>query len=152
MSGGVTETVRSAYLAATRISATPGVSGISALWATATSIPAQSAGAWVYYRITATNDVPEQTVSDEMSYNLPVAVTIEDIQGLGTFSSYVGDAVTTNGVVTADFGSTFVIQDGTGQRTGLWVEGVEAPALGTLVEVSGIVQELDSNTTPSSVR
>ncbi len=117
------------------------------VFATATAIPAQIAGATIYYTVTADNDLPDQTVSDELSFSLPYTVTIQDIQGLGTVSPHVGHEVIVSGVVTADFGSSFVIQDGSGQRSGLWVEGVAAPALGMNVEVRGQVQELDSNTT-----
>jgi len=116
-------------------------------YATVSPIPAQAAGAMVFYRVTAANDVPDQTVSDEMSFGLPYSLTIADVQGTGSASPHVGHDVTVSGVVTADFGSTFVIQDGAGARSGLWVEGAAAPALGTEVEVSGLVQEIDFNTT-----
>ncbi len=117
------------------------------VFATATSIPAQVAGVTVYYTVTADNDIPDQSVSDELSFSLPFTVTVQDIQGLGTVSPHLGHEVITSGVVTADFGSAFVIQNGNGSYSGLWVEGVAAPALGMLVEVRGQVQELDSNTT-----
>ncbi|MBU8870220.1 MAG: endonuclease [Gemmatimonadales bacterium] len=116
-------------------------------FATISPIPAQTAGTTVFYQVTAGNDIPAETVSEEMSYSLPYTVTIQDIQGLGTVSPYAGVDVITSGVVTADFGSAFVIQDGTGQYCGLWVEGAVAPALGTEVQVQGLVQEIDSNTT-----
>ncbi len=117
------------------------------VFATATAIPAQIAGATIYYTVTADNNLPDQTVSDELSFSLPFTVTVQDIQGVGAVSPHVGDEVIVSGVVTADFGATFVIQAGTGPYSGLWVEGVAAPALGTLVEVRGEVQELDGNTT-----
>ena len=55
-------------------------------------------------------------------------------------------------MVTAGFGSSFVIQNGDGVHSGVWVEGAAAPALGTLVEVQGLVQELDANTTISAAQ
>ena len=116
-------------------------------WATTAPIPGQSAGVTVYYTVTAANDVPATTVSVESSYSLPVALTIQEIQGLGVSSPYAGQEVITTGVVTADYGSAFVVQDGLGQRSGLWVQGAAAPALGTEVEVRGLVQEIDANTT-----
>jgi len=122
------------------------------IYATATAIPAQLAGATVYYTITADNDIPAQTVSAELSYSLPTVVTVQAIQGVGTVSPLLGQTVVTNGVVTAGFGTTFVIQDGTGARSGLWVEGAAAPAVGSLVEVRGVVQENDANTTLGSVQ
>ena len=121
-------------------------------YSTATSIPAQVAGATVFFAVTAANDVPAETVSEELSYTLPYTLAISDIQGVGTISPYVGIEVTTSGVVTADFGTAFVIQDGTGQRSGLWIEGVAAPALGTEVELSGLVEEIDANTTISGAQ
>ena len=47
------------------------------IYATATAIPAQLAGATVYYTITADNDIPAQTVSAELSYSLPTVVTVQ---------------------------------------------------------------------------
>lgn len=121
-------------------------------YATTTPIPAQADGVTIYFGVTAGNDVPAETVSVEMSYSLPYMVTVPDIQGLGAVSPHSGHEVVTSGVVTAGFGSVFVIQDGTGQHTGLWVEGAPAPALGTEVEVRGLVLEIDSNTTLSGAR
>jgi endonuclease I len=119
-------------------------------YATATPIPAQTAGAMVFYRVTAANDVPDQTLSDELSFGLPYTLTIADVQGTGLASPHVGHDVNVSGVVTADFGSSFVVQDGTGVRSGLWVTGASAPTLGTEVELSGLVQEIDGNTVLTS--
>jgi endonuclease I len=121
-------------------------------YATTSPIPGQVAGTTVYFTVTGVNDIPAETVSEEMSYGLPYAVTVQDIQGLGATSPHVGHSVITSGVVTADFGSAFVIQDGTGQRSGLWVEGAVAPAVGTEIEVCGLVQEIDANTTLTGAR
>ena len=110
-------------------------------------IAAHSAGDVIYYEIVASNDVPDATTTDEASYKLPYAVTVAEIQGGGATSPYAGDEVITTGVVTADFGSTFLIQDGTGIHSGVWVTGVAAPALGTETEIRGVVQEVDGNTT-----
>ena len=117
------------------------------VFATATAIPGQAAGATVFYAVTADNDVPAQTVSGELSYTLPSAATIAAIQGAGTVSPLVGQVVATSGVVTAAFGTTFVIQDGSGARSGLWVSGPAAPAVGSQVDVLGTVAEINSNTT-----
>lgn len=117
------------------------------LYQTTAPIPGQTAGATVYYAITADNAIPAQTVSPEQSYSLPVTATIAAIQGAGLDSPYAGQAVVTAGVVTANFGSTFTVQDGAGARSGLWVTGVAAPAVGTAVELFGTVAESDGNTT-----
>jgi len=121
-------------------------------YTTASPIPAQTSGTTVYYTVTAANDLPAETVSAELSYSLPFTVTVQDIQGLGTISPHTGHEVITSGVVTADFGTSFVIQDGTGQHSGVWVTGTTAPALGTRIEVRGQVQELDANTTISGAQ
>ncbi|MBK7188925.1 MAG: endonuclease [bacterium] len=115
-------------------------------WVTAASLPAQSAGATVYYAVTAANSIPAQTVSPQQSYALPTVVAVAAIQGAGAASTYIGQTVVTSGVVTAGFGTTFTIQDGAGARSGLWVSGVAAPATGTLVEVRGVVAETNGNT------
>jgi len=117
------------------------------LYQTTAPIPGQAAGATVYYTVTAANAIPAQTVSPEQSYSLPVAATIAAIQGAGTASPYAGQSVVTAGVVTAAFGSTFTVQDGAGARSGLWVTGVAAPAVGAAVELFGTVAESDGNTT-----
>ncbi|MFT5232226.1 MAG: endonuclease I [Candidatus Krumholzibacteriia bacterium] len=116
---------------------------------TFSAIPAQSAGVVIYYEVVADNDIPDQTTSDEASYSLPYNLTITEIQGVGAVSPYVGDEVITSGVVTADFGTSFVIQDGTGIHSGVWVSGTIAPFVGIedISMVRGIVQEIDGNTT-----
>ncbi len=116
-------------------------------YTTVAGIPAQVAGATIYYAITASNDLPADSLTDEMSFLLPFTVTVQDIQGLGATSPHVGHEVITSGVVTAAFGTTFVVQDGSGQYSGVWVDGVAAPAVGNAVEVRGLVQEIDANTT-----
>jgi endonuclease I len=116
-------------------------------WVTATTIPGQAAGTTVYYAVTAANDVPAESVSAEFSYGVPLVVTVAAIQGAADASPYAGQSVTTSGVVTAAFGSTFVIQDGAGARSGLWVTGAAAPALGLQVDLNGVVAEVDGNTT-----
>ena len=121
--------------------------GAGSTYTTTAPIPGQAAGATVYFTVTAANDIPDQTVSPQQSYGLPTLVTVQDIQGLGTVSPLAGQTVVTAGVVTAGFGTTFVIQDGAGARSGLWVEGAAAPAVGTAVELRGVVQESDANTT-----
>jgi endonuclease I len=112
-----------------------------------TTIPGQSAGANVYYQISATNDEPATGLSDVFGYSLAFLISIQDIQGTGSVSPYVGQDIITEGVVTAAFSGTWVIQDGSGARSGLWVEDASAPALGTHVAIQGMVQEIAGNTT-----
>ncbi len=116
-------------------------------YTTATAIPGQIAGSIVFYQVSATNDVPATATTDELSYGLPWTLTIGDIQGTGIVSPHVGHSILTGGIVTANYNSTWVIQDGTGTRSGVWVEGGVAPALGSNVTITGVVQELNGNTT-----
>lgn len=118
---------------------------------TSAAIPAQSAGTTVFYNITAINANAVQTVSGTQNFGVPNTVTIAAIQGTGATSPLAGQTAVTTGVVTGSFGTTFVIQDGTGARSGLWVSDVlAAPAVGALVEVNGVVLEVSGNTTLTS--
>ncbi len=121
------------------------------IYTTSSPIPGQTAGTNVYYQISATNDEPATSYSEIFSYGVPFTVSIQDIQGSGTTSPHVGHDVITEGIVTADFSGTWVIQDGSGARSGLWIQGVAAPALGTSVVIQGAVQEISGNTTITSV-
>lgn len=113
---------------------------------TSAPIPAQAGGTTVYYAVTAINANAAQTVSPQQNFGVPNTVTIAAIQGAGAASPYAGQTALTAGVVTAAYGTTWVIQDGTGARSGLWVTGAAAPAVGTQVEVNGVVAEVDGNT------
>ncbi len=119
---------------------------VGSTYQTTAAIPAQAAGATVYYTVTAINANAAQTVSPQSSFGIPNTVTIAAVQGTGAASPYLGQTALTSGVVTAAFGTTWVIQDGAGARSGLWVTGAAAPAVGSLVEVSGVVQEVSGNT------
>jgi endonuclease I len=118
---------------------------------TSSAIPAQTAGTTVFYTITAVNANTGQTVSGVQNFGVPNTVTIAAIQGTGVTSPLAGQTAVTTGVATGVFGTTFVIQDGTGARSGLWVTGAAAaPAVGSLVQVTGVVAEVSSNTTLTS--
>ncbi len=114
------------------------------------AIAGQVAGTDVFYQISASNDEPATALSEIFSYSIPFIVSIQDIQGTGTVSPHSGLEVITEGTVTASYSGTWVIQDGSGIRSGLWVEGVAAPALGTDVVVQGTVEEIAGNTTLTS--
>jgi len=115
-----------------------------------TQIPGVGPGQAVFFQVSVTDDDGNTTDSAVQSFSIAQLVTVSDIQGTGTTSPYVGSTVSCFGVVTADYGSHWVIQDGTGTRSGLWVSGGSAPALGTEVEVQGQVAEIDGNTTLTS--
>ncbi len=112
-------------------------------YGTETSIPSQSAGTTVYFKIEAINDLPGTSVSDVESYSLPYTLTIAEIQGAGSASPYDGYSAITSGVVTARYGSYFTLQDGTGARSGIWARGLSAPSVGDTVTIRGAVTESD---------
>lgn len=111
------------------------------VYETDTAIPGQSEGVTVFFEIEATNDVPASSISDVLSYSIPVSVTIHDIQGEAVSSPYDGQPVVTHGVVTFQHASSYVIQDSMGPWTGLWVSGSPAPSVGDSVTVYGTVNE-----------
>jgi len=116
------------------------------IWSTSSPIPALTGGTIVYFEIEATNDVPSSTTSSVQNYSVVDDVTIADIQGQSASSPYVGATLRTTGVVTAVFGSAFVVQDGIGPWSGLWVDGA-APGLGDEITVQGLVTEDPDGTT-----
>jgi len=74
--------------------------------------------------------------------------SISEIQGQGSASPFDGQEVTTTGIVTASFvtganaTSAYFIQDGTGQRSGIYVfDGEFSPAVGDEVEITATVDE-----------
>lgn len=118
---------------------------------TATPIPPQVAGTTVYYRVEASNDLPATTISPLASYAIGYELTVHQVQGEAASSPYNGQIVTTQGVVTAAFGTTFVIQDGEGAWNGLWVRAASAPALGDSLSVTGRVSESDGGSAGNTV-
>jgi endonuclease I len=141
-----TSTVTSVVLSwGTSPSSLPNEIGMSPIdgstYATASSIPSQTAGTTVYFKIRAWNDAPAMTLSAVQSYSLPLDVTIRAIQGEVPASPYDGALVTTHGIVTARYPSSFVIQDGSGAWNGVWVQGAVIPAIGDSVAVRGLVTE-----------
>jgi endonuclease I len=108
---------------------------------TGTPVPGQQAGTTVYYKVRAVNAAPATSTSGIQSYALPYDLTIYEIQGQATSSPYNGSAAITQGVVTARYGSYFVIQDGNGPWTGIWVQGSAVASVGDSVTIRGTVSE-----------
>lgn len=68
--------------------------------------------------------------------------TIAEIQGEAAASPFVGEVVTTTGIVTAVDGLGYFIQDGTGMWSGIYVYDSDfTPALGDEVELTAEVEE-----------
>lgn len=70
------------------------------------------------------------------------AQTIYDIQGQADASPYVGESVTTKGIVTATYSSAYCIQDGDSAWTGLYVyDYSNTPSVGDSIEITGTIAE-----------
>jgi endonuclease I len=113
-------------------------------YVTTAAVPAQSEGTTVYYQVQATSSTPVTTTSSISTYFLSYAITIHQIQGEVTASPYAGLGVITRGVVTARLGTCFVIQDGAGAWSGLWVRSSATPAVGDSIAVRGQITESDA--------
>ncbi len=122
-------------------------------------IPAQAEENYVYYKVVA----DDGSVTDESvvySYYIPPTfngelVTIYDIQGQTTHSPMADQIedeggiedlnygeVSTSGVVTANFGTNYFIQDGEGAWNGLLVyDPSRNPQIGDSIIITGIVKE-----------
>lgn len=117
------------------------------IYTTTTAIPSQTVGTTIYFQVSASNSDLATSYSAIQSYGIPYTVSIQDIQGTGLTSPLLGNEVITDGTVTAVFDGTWVIQDGSGVRSGLWIEDAAAPAVGTYVVLQGEVAEVSGNTT-----
>lgn len=110
------------------------------------AIPGQGQGVTVYYQIEAT-DGANQNQSVAYNFYVPKVfsgtfVSIYDIQGQQDDSPYKGQVVSTSGVVTGNFGSSYFIQDGTGDWNGLYVyESGRNPSIGDSVVITGTIDE-----------
>ncbi len=114
-------------------------------YTTNAAITSQSEGATVYYRVQASSDAPAVSLSELQSYALPFDLTIHEIQGESASSPYDSSQVLTRGIVTAQYGSYFVIQDGGGPWNGMWARGAVVPPLNDSVTVRGRVTESDGS-------
>ena len=109
-------------------------------------IPGQAEDATIYYKIVAA-DVDFEKTSVVYNYYVPKVFTgaltsIYDIQGQQDASPYDGQVVSTTGVVTANFGSSYFIQDGYGEWNGLMVyESGRNPFVGDSVIITGTIAE-----------
>ncbi len=115
------------------------------------TIPGWSGGTTIYYRIEATD--ANGTVSS-IIYNYYVApvfsgtlTSIYDIQGQTNDSPFAGQVVSTSGVVTANFGETYFIQDGSGAWNGLFIyDPGRNPSIGDSIIVTGLIEEYYTKT------
>ncbi|MCD4731542.1 MAG: endonuclease, partial [Bacteroidales bacterium] len=109
-------------------------------------IPGQNGSETVYYKIVASDGI---NTSSSIVYNYYVSpvftgniITIYDIQGQTDVSPYDGEIVNTTGVVTANFGDSYFIQDGFGAWNGLFIyDAGRNPSIGDSVVLTGLVEE-----------
>ena len=119
-------------------------------------IPGQEEGVTIYYQITAVDGIEENS---SVVYNFYVPkiftgdiVSIYDIQGQQASSPYDGQVVSTTGVVTANFGTSYFIQDGTGGWNGLFIyESGRNPAVGDSIVLTGKISEYYDKTEMSDI-
>lgn len=119
-------------------------------------IPAQAEDATVYYQITAMDGVEE---SSSVIYNFYVPkifvgdlVSIYDIQGQQDVSPYADQIVSTTGVVTANFGTFYYIQDGSGTWNGLNIyESGRNPSVGDSIVITGKIEEYFDKTEMTTI-
>jgi endonuclease I len=110
------------------------------------AIPGQSQGLKIYYQIDATDGT---NLNQSVTYNFDIQkifagtlISIYDIQGQQDESPYKGQVVSTSGVVTGNFGSSYFIQDGTGDWNGLFIyELGRNPSIGDSVILTGTIDE-----------
>ncbi len=114
-------------------------------------IPGQSGETTVFYKIVAEDGT--NTISS-ITYNYYVApvfsgeiISIYDIQGQVDDSPYVDQIVSTSGIVTANFGETYFIQNGMGAWNGLFVyDPGRNPSIGDSIIVTGLIEEYYNKT------
>ncbi|MEN8223971.1 MAG: endonuclease [Bacteroidota bacterium] len=119
-------------------------------------IPGQAEDVTVYYKIVAA-DINNENTSVVYNYYVPkiftgTIVSIYDIQGQQPASPYDGQIVSTTGVVTANFGSSYFIQDGSGGWNGLFIyESGRNPSVGDSIVLTGEISEYYGKTEMSDI-
>lgn len=117
------------------------------LYKTETPIPDQAEGTEVFYAITAVNSNSAMSVTPEQSYTVKSypEVSIYDIQYTTDESGdspYLGQTVTTTGIVTAYEEGAYFVQNGQGPWNGVYVYDYNnSPSIGDEVEFSALVDE-----------
>ncbi len=106
----------------------------------------QTANSNIYFKITANDGINSHTsiiykIFIPDVYNGGI-IKIYDIQGQTTQSPYNGQYVTTSGIVTANFGDGYFLQDGQGEWNGIYVYDKERnPTIGDSIVIRGLVTE-----------
>lgn len=119
-------------------------------------IPGQNQGTTIYFKLEAQNGTETYTT---VTYNFYVPNTfngeitpIYDIQGQEASSPFNGQVVSTTGIVTANFGSNYFIQDGPGAWNGLFVyDPGRNPSVGDSIVLTGTIAEYYDKTEIKSI-
>jgi hypothetical protein len=114
-------------------------------------VPGQNGAETVYFQIVASDGT---NTASSIVYNYYVApifngqiTSIYEIQGQTDVSPYEDQIINTTGIVTANFGSSYFIQDGFGEWSGLFVyDGGRNPSIGDSVVVTGLIDEYYNKT------
>ncbi len=120
------------------------------------TIPGQAEGQTIYYQILA-NDGTNESLSVVYNFFVPKTftgelVSIYDIQGQQDDSPYDGETVSTTGIVTGNFGTSYFIQDGTGLWNGLFIyESGRNPSIGDSVIITGEITEYYGKTEMANI-
>lgn len=110
-------------------------------------IPGQTGETTIYYNIVATDDGANTATSINYNYYVAPVFTgeiesIYDIQGQINVSPFEGQIVSTTGVVTANFGENYFIQNGQGEWNGLFIfDPGRNPSIGDSIIVTGLIEE-----------
>ena len=109
-------------------------------------IPPQAENTTIYFKVNADNgSISSSSIPYEIY--IPYIYTgstssIYDIQGQTATSPYINQTVTTTGIVTANFGNGYYIQDGIGEWNGIFVyDGGRNPTIGDSIVITGTVDE-----------
>ena len=119
-------------------------------------IPGQAEDATIYYKVVGYDDTESNST---VTYNFYVPkifsgelISIYDIQGQQDDSPYDGQVVSTSGVVTGNFGSSYFIQDGSGLWNGLFIyESGRNPQIGDSVIITGKITEYYNKTEMTNI-
>lgn len=108
-------------------------------------LPAQSEGAKVYFKIEATDGVntnSRRAYFEVLKQFNGTLTPIKDVQGQTSSSPLTGNTVSVSGIVTANFGENFFIQNEKGAWNGIMIyDPGRNPAIGDSVVVTGTVKE-----------
>ena len=102
--------------------------------------------------VNATNYCEECTQDDGTCIYPELNLTIAEIQGMQDESPYIGQMVTTTGLVVAKSESTYFLQDGAGSWNGIYVYSTnDSLEVGTQISITAIVDEFSGATQLSDV-